>query len=155
MTVIIYARVKQLPLWKLADLLAPSLALGHAFGRLGCFAQGCCYGHACDLPWAVRFPVGHPTHPVTLHPTQLYEAVGNLLIFAGLSLWYRRKQFDGQIWWWYVLVYGSLRLVIESMRGDYLHRYLDRFSASQVIAATMIILAAAILTVRKKKRTVS
>ena len=47
---IAFARMKRLSLWKLADVLAPSVALGHAFGRLGCFFNGCCYGKACSLP---------------------------------------------------------------------------------------------------------
>jgi phosphatidylglycerol:prolipoprotein diacylglycerol transferase len=52
----IYSRVKNLDFWKLADLLAPSLVLAHAFGRLGCFMNGCCYGRGCSLPWGVEFP---------------------------------------------------------------------------------------------------
>ena len=44
------------PLWELADLVAPAIALGHAFGRMGCFLNGCCFGRVCSLPWGVRFP---------------------------------------------------------------------------------------------------
>ncbi len=150
-SVIVYARVKRLPLWKLADVLAPSLALGHAFGRLGCFAQGCCFGRAGDLPWAVQFPAGHPTFPLSVHPTQLYEAAGNLLIFAGLSLGYRHKRYDGQVWWFYVLAYGLLRFANEWLRADYSSRYLDRFSDSQLIAAVMVVLASAVLLLRQKR----
>src|SRR6266571_6628493 len=77
---ILYCRVKTLPLWKGADILAPSIALGHALGRIGCLFNGCCYGRACDLPWAIRFPYGHETHPAgasatPVHPTQLYESL--------------------------------------------------------------------------------
>ena len=49
-------RWKRLPLWKTADVLAPSIALGNIFGRIGCLLNGCCYGRACSLPWAIRFP---------------------------------------------------------------------------------------------------
>ncbi len=52
----IYIRWKQLPLWKVADVLAPSCALGNVFGRIGCFLNGCCYGRPTDLPWGVSFP---------------------------------------------------------------------------------------------------
>lgn len=55
-TLIIYGRLKKLPLPLGMDIIAPALMLGLAFGRIGCFLNGCCYGAQCDLPWAVRFP---------------------------------------------------------------------------------------------------
>ena len=79
---ILYARIKKLPLWKLSDVLAPSIALGYVFGRIGCFLNGCCYGKACSLPWAVRFPADNPNHPPTfpVHPTQIYDALLSLAL---------------------------------------------------------------------------
>jgi phosphatidylglycerol:prolipoprotein diacylglycerol transferase len=142
---IFYARRRQLPLWKLADVLAPSVAIGHAFGRLGCFFNGCCFGKACALPWAVEFPPPHLMRGMPVHPTQLYEAAGNLAIYAGLSALYRRKRFDGQIWWLYVLCYGALRFAVEFFRGDYDAHWLGVFTLGHVIAAGMIALAAAML----------
>ena len=53
---ILYAQLKGLPLWRMADIFAPSVALGHVFGRVGCLMNGCCYGRATDLPWAIHFP---------------------------------------------------------------------------------------------------
>jgi phosphatidylglycerol:prolipoprotein diacylglycerol transferase len=140
---ILYAQLNRLPLWKLADVFAPSVALGHAFGRLGCFFNGCCYGQPCRLPWAVKFPAGHILHGVPLHPTQLYEVAGNLAIFAALSTFYRRKRFDGQIWWLYVLAYGIVRFVIEFFRGDYRTYYFDTFTIAHVVAAVLIVTALA------------
>jgi phosphatidylglycerol:prolipoprotein diacylglycerol transferase len=137
----VYTRLKRLPFWKIADVCGPSVALGHAFGRLGCFFNGCCYGKACSLPWAVRFPPGHITHNWTVHPTELYEATGNLAIFASLTMFYRRKRFDGQVWWLYVLSYGVLRFVIEFFRGDYETYYFGIFTIGHVIAAVMIVVA--------------
>ena len=86
---------------RIADLFAPALALGHAFGRLGCFAAGCCYGKevggALGSGWGVRFPHGSvafdqyvaaglspSAFTPRLHPTQLYEAAGELVIFTVL-----------------------------------------------------------------------
>ena len=60
-TTIFYLHWKKLPVWKIADILAPSIALGSVFGRIGCLLNGCCYGRACDLPWAIHFPAGHET----------------------------------------------------------------------------------------------
>jgi phosphatidylglycerol:prolipoprotein diacylglycerol transferase len=126
---IIYARMKKLPLWKLADVLAPSIALGHAFGRIGCLMTGCCFGKQCDLPWAIRFPVGHETHPTPVHPVQIYEAVLNFLLYLGLAWLYRRKKFNGQVFAAYLVAYAILRSVLELFRADY--------SASQYLWGTV------------------
>jgi phosphatidylglycerol:prolipoprotein diacylglycerol transferase len=137
----LYTRAKNLPFLKLADAFAPALALGHAFGRLGCFANGCCYGKACDLPWGVRFPAGHLARNFPVHPTQLYEVAGNLAIFTGLMWYTKRKRFDGQVWWFYILAYGAMRFMVEFFRGDYDSRYLNLFTLGHVIAAALILIA--------------
>ena len=110
---------KKLPLWKIGDAMAPSIALGHAFGRLGCLMTGCCFGRECAQPWAIHFPEGHATQGVGVHPVQLYESVLNFALYAGLEWFYRRKKFDGQVFACYLLIYAVLRAVIESFRGDY------------------------------------
>jgi phosphatidylglycerol:prolipoprotein diacylglycerol transferase len=138
---IVYTRIKRLPLWKVADACAPGGALGHAFGRVGCFFNGCCYGKACSLPWAVRFPPPHLMAGIPVHPTEIYEALGDVAIFLGLTAYYRRKRFDGQIWWLYVLSYGILRFVVEFFRGDYDKYYFGVFTIGHVIAAVTIIVA--------------
>lgn len=121
---IIYCWKNKLPLWKVADVMAPSVALGHAFGRIGCFMTGCCYGRACDLPWAVHFPASHETHGLGVHPTQIYESALNFAFYGFLMLCYRRKKFDGQIFAIYLLGYAILRAIVESFRGDYTTYYL-------------------------------
>jgi phosphatidylglycerol---prolipoprotein diacylglyceryl transferase len=118
---ILYARLKQIPVWKLADVLAPSIALGYVFGRIGCLLNGCCYGRACDLPWAITYPLGNlngaPTYPV--HPTQIYDSLLNLVLYIGLAWLYRHKKFDGQVFAAYLLCYAVTRSIVESFRGDY------------------------------------
>ena len=121
---IFYVRFKKLPLWRIADVLAPSIALGHSFGRIGCLMNGCCYGRACELPWAIHFPNDHPTHGAGVHPTQIYEAVLNLGLYAALAWLYRRKKFDGQIFALYLILYAVLRACVEIFRGDYTANYL-------------------------------
>ena len=123
---ILYVWRKKLPLWKLADALAPSIALGYVFGRIGCLLYGCCYGRACDpnLPWAIRYPPGHETHPVghpatPVHPTQIYDSLLNLALYLGLAWLYRRKKFDGQIFATYLMCYAVTRSFVELYRGDY------------------------------------
>jgi phosphatidylglycerol:prolipoprotein diacylglycerol transferase len=124
-TALLYVRIKNLPLWKVADVLAPSIALGSVFGRLGCLMNGCCYGRACDLSWAITFPAGiNDTHPVgqpatPVHPTQIYDSLLNLGLYAALAWIYRRKKFDGQVFGLYLIGYAVLRSFVEVFRGDY------------------------------------
>jgi phosphatidylglycerol---prolipoprotein diacylglyceryl transferase len=73
----LYWLVRRFPLRPLLDVVAPSLALGIALGRLGCFLNGCCYGDACDLPWAVRFPQGSPPWVRQVETGQIVEPNGS------------------------------------------------------------------------------
>ncbi len=118
---IIYLHWKKLPLWKIADVLAPSIALGSVFGRIGCLLNGCCYGRACSLPWAISFPpgnpLGSPTTPV--HPTEIYDALLNLGLYFFLAWLFRRRKFDGQVFATYLICYAVTRSFVEYFRGDY------------------------------------
>jgi phosphatidylglycerol---prolipoprotein diacylglyceryl transferase len=121
---VLYVRLKNLPLWRIADILAPSIALGHAFGRIGCLMNGCCYGRVCNLPWAIQFPYGHETYPNRLHPTQIYESLLSLALYTFLAWRFRRKRFQGEIFAGYLLGYAVLRALVEMFRGDYTTYYL-------------------------------
>ena len=118
---IIYIRWKKLPFWKTADVLAPSIALGNVFGRIGCLLNGCCYGRACSLPWAIRFPADNPLHPPTtpVHPTEIYDALNNLIFYLLLAWLFRRKKFDGEVFITYLVGYAIIRTIMEYFRGDY------------------------------------
>ena len=109
---LVYLFWKKLPVWKIADILAPSIALGSVFGRIGCLLNGCCYGRACDLPWAIHFPADHETHGVGVHPTEIYDGLLNLILYVFLAWLFRRKKFDGQIFATYLI----------DLRGLPLHR---------------------------------
>ena len=117
----IYLRWKKMPLWKTADVLAPSIALGNVFGRIGCLLNGCCYGRACSLPWAIRFPADNPLHPPTtpVHPTEIYDALDNFLLYLLLAWLFRHKKFDGQVFATYLIGYAVTRTIMECFRGDY------------------------------------
>jgi phosphatidylglycerol:prolipoprotein diacylglycerol transferase len=107
-----YLKKVGLPLWKVSDII-PAAALMHAVGRVGCFLGGCCFGRPSSVPWAVQFP-GH-LHAV--HPTQLYEALLNLVNFGVLLFALRRKRFDGQIFCLYIINYSVIRYAVELFRG--------------------------------------
>ena len=114
-----YLLWKRLPVWKIADILAPSIALGSVFGRIGCLLNGCCYGYACSLPWAIHFPPGHETHGEAVHPTEIYDALLNFALYVLLAWLFRRKKFDGQIFATYLICYSINRGIVEIFRGDY------------------------------------
>ena len=116
-----YIRRIGLHLWQAADIFAPSIAIGHAIGRLGCFFAGCCYGKPCSLPWAVTFTDPRSLAPlgIPLHPTQLYSSLSLFFLFGLLIFLRRRKTFHGELLWSYALVYSIMRFFIEFLRGDY------------------------------------
>lgn len=116
---ILYTRRKKIPLWKFADVIAPSIALGHAFGRIGCLMTGCCFGKTCSLPWAIQFPFGHETHPARVHPTQIYESALNFCLYFFLAWLFRRRKCDGQVFAAYLLCYSVIRSIVEMFRADY------------------------------------
>jgi phosphatidylglycerol:prolipoprotein diacylglycerol transferase len=117
------ARIYGLPWWRLADNFAPAIALGQAIGRLGCFAAGCCWGVACDLPWGVEFTErGHETTGVpvgvALHPVQIYESLLSIAIFGVLLAVRRRRAFSGQVVLLYLVLYSAARFTLEFWRDD-------------------------------------
>ncbi len=120
-----YFRRKKIPTWPTADLIAPALALGHGFGRIGCFSAGCCYGSECSAPWAVVFNNAYASEltgvhlHTPLHPVQLYEAVLNFLNFGVLFIILKKKKFDGQVFAFYIINYSVIRFFTEYFRGDH------------------------------------
>ncbi len=108
------------------DGMIPGMALAHAFGRLGCFFGGCCYGKATDSALGVVFPVGSPaakalpsasgTGSVPVLPTQLFESVFELLLFGVMMLLLRRLR--GRVTEIYAVFYGIFRFGMEFLRGD-------------------------------------
>jgi phosphatidylglycerol---prolipoprotein diacylglyceryl transferase len=115
-----YMKWHGLPVWKLADLFSPPIALGLFFGRIGCFLAGCCYGRETALPWGVVFtnPESLARLNVPLHPTQLYDAGNGLAIYLVLSWLEGRKTFDGQVFWLFIFLYSVTRSLIEMFRDD-------------------------------------
>lgn len=137
---LIYFFWKKLPVWNMADVLAPSIALGSFFGRLGCLMNGCCFGRECDLPWAMRYPVDHPTAGASVHPSQVYDSLLNLALYGGLVWLYRHKRFDGQVFAAFMLGYAVLRGFVEYFRGDYPARYLGGLvTPAQFISAAILL----------------
>tara|TARA_B100000686_G_scaffold137739_1_gene145114 strand:+ start:3612 stop:4379 length:768 start_codon:yes stop_codon:yes gene_type:complete len=127
-----FIKKRQLSLWRIADILAPSIAIGQAIGRWGCFFAGCCYGRPTDFSWGVTFTDSRALAPLnhSLHPTQVYLSLNALAIFWILIWLRKRKAFDGQIFCAYGILYSIGRFLIEFLRGD------DRGFAIEKILST-------------------
>jgi phosphatidylglycerol:prolipoprotein diacylglycerol transferase len=106
---------------------------------------GCCYGRECSLPWAIRFPHEPPLGGgpnaalVGRHPTQIYEAILNLILFLGLSWFYPRKRFDGHVFAVYLVIYALLRAFVEIFRGDYPAYYFGILTPAQLVSAAIFV----------------
>ncbi|MBI4817229.1 MAG: prolipoprotein diacylglyceryl transferase [Deltaproteobacteria bacterium] len=165
---------RQINFLMVSDTLIPSVSLGHFFGRLGCFAAGCCWGAPADstFPLAVQFPAGSLVHssmrshgeigfndPYTihLHPVQLYESFGELMIFFLLLAVRSRKRFHGQALLTYLFVYPILRTLLEFVRHDAERGFVSlagiRMSTGQVVSlgvsTSAVILLVSILVRRR------
>ncbi len=153
LAIIAYTRWKKLSLWKVADALAPSIALGYVPGRMGCLLNGCCYGRPTDLPWAIHFPPDHVTKGVGVHPTEVYDALLNLGLYLTLAWLYRRKKFDGQVFSLYLMSYALLRSFVEAFRGDYtaVHRH-GGFTPAQLIGVGIFVAGAFLWISRARLR---
>lgn len=155
-----YVRRHGLPWLPTADVFAPAVAAGHAVGRLGCFAAGCCWGRETGVPWAVVFTDPH-AHEFTgvplgihIHPTQLYEALGTAIIAVFLYRRFGRPHVPGAILGWYLVLYSSFRFFVEFYR-DHGARPLvgDLLSATQWIALALV--AAGISLLLRSRRLAS
>src|SRR5271167_4214344 len=119
-----YIRKHHMPALATCDAFAPGLALGHAIGRIGCFAAGCCWGKPTTHFWGVVFRnplanqiTGTPLN-VPLEPTQLFESAVELANFFFLMWLLKRRKFDGQVFGAFMFIYGVARFFLEFLRGD-------------------------------------
>lgn len=137
-----YLHKNRLPVLKTVDLVITYVPLAHAFGRIGCFLEGCCHGTLTTVPWAVRFPkwlsakdgiIGTPafiqhvnmhliepsvTFSLPVHPTQLYSSLCLFIIFFILVILGKYKHFNGEILSAYFIFYSIARFFMEFLRGD-------------------------------------
>lgn len=118
-----YMRHHKVPFATAADCLAPGLAIGHAFGRLGCFFGGCCFGESCTRPWAVTYTnadvreFSNVPLNVPLHPTQIYESVTEFAIFFLLLAVFERLRTPGRILGLFLVLSSLGRFIVEFFRA--------------------------------------
>lgn len=131
-----FVRKKGLPFWSLADLLAPPLALGYGIVRIGCFANGCCYGKPTNSFLGVVFP---HLDDLARHPTQIYSSLLGFTLFVILLAIQRKKAFDGQVFLLFLILYGIGRTAIESLRENL--TVFGPVTVSQLVSIIIIVIA--------------
>ncbi len=163
---ILFLKIRKASIWKVVDICTPSLALGQAIGRIGCFLNGCCFGK--PISWGVKFPPGSMAsyeqfssglirsaseYSLPVHPAQLYSSLNALIIFLILIVVRRRKGFNGEIFWLYLLLYTITRFGIEFLRGDDRGpAFFGSYSISQLLGIWVFILSLIMLGALSRKR---
>jgi phosphatidylglycerol:prolipoprotein diacylglycerol transferase len=135
----------------MCDAVAPSLAIGIALGRVGCFLNGCCFGATTDLPWAITFPAGslpwlHHVHngwlsaeaarSLPIHPAQLYAVLDGVILLGLLTAYYPHRRRDGEVMALLMVCYPVTRFLIERLRDDE-GVFLAGLTISQFISAVL------------------
>ncbi|NIN00116.1 MAG: prolipoprotein diacylglyceryl transferase [candidate division Zixibacteria bacterium] len=117
---IVYVHIKKLGVWKIADIVAPSIMLGLSIARIGCFLNGCCFGNPSESSLSVIFPYNSPggyMFPDTpIFPIQLVASFLGFFIFGMLLLLERFKRFDGFTFWLMLIFYSAARFTIDFFR---------------------------------------
>jgi phosphatidylglycerol---prolipoprotein diacylglyceryl transferase len=142
-------RRRNINLLALGDVIIPSLFLGMAFGRIGCFLNGCCYGDRCDLPWGVQFPMGSVPDmamvarglvgadqdlTLRLHPTQLYSSLDGFFLFLLTHAYFPFRPRNGAVIALGALTYPITRFAIESLRADEVGQFNTSLTISQWVS---------------------
>ncbi len=152
-----YRWFRPFPLRPYMDTIAPSIAIGTLFGRLGCFLNGCCFGDPCGLPWALSFPKPSPpwqqhvalglippsaVQSLPVHPTQLYSAIDALILLILLSAYFPLRRRDGEVIGLLMITYPITRFLIEYLRNDE-GVFFAGLTVSQTISVGLLVAAGA------------
>ncbi len=143
----IYCKVNKLNVLNLFDICIMGVIIGQIIGRWGNFVNVEAYGTTTNLPWKMMIYVNGALTGV--HPTFLYESLWNLIGFLLLSFMQKRKSFNGQIFFSYLIWYGTGRFFIEGLRTDSL--YLYNFRISQLVALITTITGIIFIIYNSKK----
>lgn len=160
-TLFVYSKLKKQNALLMGDTAVPGLILGQAIGRWGNFMNREVFGEYYNGLLSMQLPVAAVRDPgdisaniaahipeganyINVHPTFLYESVWNLLVFAALLLFRKRKRFDGELCLLYLGGYGLGRFVIEGIRTDTLFLPGTSIPVSQVLAALLVVFAVSV-----------
>jgi len=150
----IYLRKEKIPVLKVADIIAPAIAIGLFFTRIGCFLNGCCFGIPSTLPWAIRFPPHcvagtSPVGDLTLHPTQIYTSLFGLALFFFLNNKLSKPHGRGEIFALYLMFHGAFRFGVNFIRY---YENSANIWINHVIALGLVAVGAVIYIISSKKK---
>lgn len=149
-----YTKKAKIATWRLADVIALYIPLGHILGRLGCLLSGCCYGVESTLPWALPCAAGDPR---LRHPTQIYEMLANIVIFLILVAFDHRvrreksRYFDGFLFGLYIGLYCLARTIVEAFRDSQILAF-GWLRTTQVFSSGIGLAVLVFLLIRIKKQ---
>lgn len=174
-TLFVFARKHRLSFLKILDIVTPSTILGLGFGRIGCFLNGCCFGKvAPHVPWAIQFPRtmdktgiidGSPaflhqyelglvqlsdTHAFPIHPTQLYSFLADVALFFILSVFFKYRKRNGEVFLLFGIGYPIIRFCMELLRND-TPLFFNLFSIAQIISIPMFVISASLFVISRIK----
>ncbi|MBP3389678.1 MAG: prolipoprotein diacylglyceryl transferase [Clostridia bacterium] len=152
--VLLYCHFHKKNFFDIASIAAPSLIIGQAIGRIGCFFAGCCYGVEITNPNLHFFPVGIEIDGVWHYATMFYECFFCIIGFIVLQTIFTKSTRRGETMCWYLCIYGLGRAIIETFRGDSLYLFSTGIKVSQLLSIGLIILGiiGLILIYTKTKR---
>ncbi|MDI6840122.1 MAG: prolipoprotein diacylglyceryl transferase [bacterium] len=163
---LIFLKKRKVKIAPVLDIVAPSIALGFFFARIGCFLNGCCFGKPTNLPWGVVFPENSPVGwvfntPVRIHPTQLYESFAGLCIFITLltfekkKLFVRRILWKGYLFWLFLVLYSGWRFFVDFLRYYESKAYLLWGLTHNQLASIFVLLLSASVILAKVLRKIN
>lgn len=154
LTALLFSKIHKISFWKLADLVAPSIVLGQAIGRIGCFLNGCCFGVPTESVFGVHFPKESLAYiaynGLAVHPIQLYESFFSAIGFLFLWSMRRKIRFDGGLFLLYLVVYSCARIVLSGLRGDSLYIWGTGLKVAQIMSGAIFVIAFIIFVKRQK-----
>ena len=132
----------------MTDIAAPTVAMFHGFGRIGCFLGGCCYG--VEVPWGITFThsLNESANGVPRMPVQLFESAYEFLLFFVLWQLLKRDILKGRLFALYLVLYGVFRYIIEYFRDDSYRGFIYGLSTSQLISILTVIAGGVYIAVR-------
>ena len=152
----VVARVKKIYFPVILDILSPAVIMAQGIGRWGNFTNGEAYGGETSFLFRMginRYSGGGAfSNYIEVHPTFLYESVWCILGFVLMTVFYKKKKFNGQIFYFYMIWYGLGRAVIEGMRSDSLYLFGTGIRVSQLLAALIFVAGCVLMTVFSVKK---
>lgn len=141
---VLVGRWRKLRFWTIMDLAGLSVPLALGVGRIGCLLNGCCYGKPTSLPWGISYPASTGLLGAR-HPTQIYELILDLVLFA--FLWWKRDDWarDGTSFWLFVMGYAAIRFTMEFFRE---HTASNAALTFQLISLALFVAAGVFLLFR-------